>query len=108
MRKSLCIVLILLVCFVTTFVYADNEEENNSTDLQTQRNELQNQLNEANNELDGVQSDLSENLQQVEKLDKKIEIATVELKEYESKITNLKESINEISLYKKLKNKKNY
>ncbi len=96
MRKSLCIVLILLVCFVTTFVYADNEEENNSTDLQTQRNELQNQLNEANNELDGVQSDLSENLQQVEKLDKKIEIATVELKEYESKITNLKESINEI------------
>ena len=36
MRKSLCIVLILLVCFVTTFVYADNEEENNSTDLQTQ------------------------------------------------------------------------
>lgn len=98
MRKSLCIVLILLICFVTTFVYAENEEsnDNNSTDLQTQRNELQNQLNEANGELEEVKSDLSENLLQVEKLDKKIETAETQLEEYESKITNLKNSINEI------------
>ena len=96
MRKTLCIVLILLVCFITTFVRAENKEENNSTDLQTQRNELQNQLNEANGELEGVKSELSENLQQVEKLDKKIETAEAQLEEYESKITNLKNSINEI------------
>ena len=96
MRKTLCIVLILLVCFITTFVRAENKEENNSTDLQTQRNELQNQLNEANGELEEVKSELSENLQQVEKLDKKIETAEAQLEEYESKITNLKNSINEI------------
>lgn len=96
MRKILCIVLILLVCFITTFVQAENEEENNTTDIYTQRNELQNQLNEANGELEGVKSELSENLQQVEKLDKKIETAEAQLEEYESKITNLKNSINEI------------
>ena len=96
MRKSLCIVLILLICFVTTFTYAENETENSTTDLQTQRNELQNQLSEANGELDEIQSNLSENLQQVEKLDEKISSAEKQLEEQESKITELKESINRI------------
>ena len=96
MRKNLCIVLILLICFVTTFTYAENETENSTTDLQTQRNELQNQLSEANGELDEIQSNLSENLQQVEKLDEKISSAEKQLEEQESKITELKESINRI------------
>ena len=101
MRKVLCIVLILLICFITTFSYAENENENSTTnlqtqDLQTQRDELQNQLSEANGELDEVQSNLSENLQQVEKLDKKISSAESELEEQESKITELKESISKI------------
>lgn len=97
MRKFLCIVLILLVCFTTfTYTYAENENENNTTDLQTQRNELQNQLNNANGELEEVQSNLSENLKQIEKLDKRIETAEVQLGEQESKITELKKSINEI------------
>ena len=38
MRKNLCIVLILLVCFVTTFSYAENEVTEQPTDLQTQKN----------------------------------------------------------------------
>lgn len=101
MRKNLCIVLILLICFVTTFTYAENESENNTTnlqtqDLQTQRDELQNQLSEANGELEEVQSNLSENLQQVEKLDEKIATAETQLEEQESKITELKDSINKI------------
>lgn len=101
MRKSLCIVLILLICFMTTFTYAENETENSTTnlqtqDLQTQRDELQNQLSEANGELDEVQSNLSENLQQVEKLDEKISSAEQQLEEQESKITELKASISEI------------
>lgn len=103
MRKNLCIVLILLICFITTFTYAENENENSTTnlqtqDLQTQRDELQNQLSEANGELDEVQSSLSENLQQVEKLDEKISSAEQELTEQESKITELKESIGEIEI----------
>lgn len=101
MRNILCIVLILLICFITTFTYAENENENGtanlqSQDLQTQRNELQNQLSEVNGELDEIQSGLSENLQQVEKLDEKISSSEQQLQEQESKITELKKSINEI------------
>ena len=97
-RKNLCIVLIILICFATIYTntYADNETENNTVDLQTQRSDLQNQLNEANGQLNDVQSNLSENLQQVEKLDDRIETAQQELAEQESKITELKESIEEI------------
>ena len=102
MRKNLCVVLILLICFgaIYTYVYAENETENNisntATDLQTQRSELQNQLDEANGQLEDVQSNLSENLQQVEKLDSRIETAEKELAEQESKITELKKSIEQI------------
>ena len=101
MRKSLCIILILLICFVTTYSYGEDENENNTAnlqtqDLQTQRDELQNQLSEANGQLDEVQSNLSENLQQVEKLDEKISTAEQQLEEQESKITELKDSINKI------------
>lgn len=99
MRKNLCIVLILQICFITTFSYAENEKTNNenaNTDIYTQRNELQNQLNEASGELEEVQSNLSENLQQVEKLDEKISEAEKQLKEQESKITELKTSIEKI------------
>lgn len=96
MRKILCIVLILLICFVTTISYAENETIEQPKDLQTQRNELQNQLNDANNELGEVQSNLSENLQQVEKLDEKIKTSEEKLQEQESKITELKNSITEI------------
>lgn len=99
MRKNLCIVLILLICFLSTYTYAENE--NNTTnlqtqDLQTQRDELQNQLSEANGELNEVQSNLSENLQQVEKLDEKISTVEQQLEEQESKITELKDSISKI------------
>lgn len=104
MRKNLCVVLILLICFMSVYTYAENDTENNSvnnsvnntTDLQTQRSDLQNQLNEANGQLDNVQSNLSENLQQVEKLDNRIESSEQELAEQESKITELKNSINQI------------
>lgn len=96
MRKFLCIVLILLICFVTTYTYAENNNESNETSLQTQRDELQNQLSEANGELEEVQSNLSENLQQVEKLDEKITTAESQLEEQESKITELKQSISDI------------
>ena len=101
MRKILCVVLILLICFATIFnvyVYAENEnnEVNNTQDLQTQRSDLQNQLNEATDQLENVKSSLSENLQQVEKLDSRIENSQKELAEQESKIIKLRESINKV------------
>lgn len=106
MRKILCIVIILLMCFIAKFTYAENEVTNetaneigNNTvnnDLQSQRNEIQNQLNEANSNLQNVQSNLSENLKQVEKLDERIGVAESQLQEQESKIAKLRKSINEI------------
>ena len=93
MRKNLCIILILLICITTTITYADEE---NSTDLQTQREQLQNELNSANIDLNDVQAELSENLQQIEKLDEKIAITEKALQEQESKITELKSSIEEV------------
>lgn len=92
MRKSLCMILILLIIFITTFVYA----ENISNDLYTQRDELQNQINDANTQLDEVKQDLSENLEQLRKLDENIEKSEAEIKETESKIKKLKNSISQI------------
>ena len=103
MRKILCVVCILLISFVTTFTYAENENssietENTtvSTDLQTQRDLLKQQLDQATVDLSTIQTDLSENLQQIQKLDDKISSAEQELSEQESKIEELKKSINDV------------
>ena len=104
MRKTLCMVFILLICFVTTFTYADNEENTNnveentttSTDLQTQRELLKQQLEQATVDLDTIQTDLSENLQQIQKLDEKISTAEEELAGQESKIEELRKSISKV------------
>lgn len=96
MRKTIIIVLILLICFVTTFSYADDEEVNNTVDIYTQRDELKNELDETSGELEEVQSNLSENLQQIEKLDEKINTVQIQLEEQESKIRQIKDSISEV------------
>lgn len=104
MRKTLCMVFILLICFVTTFTYAENEENTNnveentttSTDLQTQRELLKQQLEQATVDLDTIQTDLSENLQQIQKLDEKISTAEEELAGQESKIEELRKSISKV------------
>lgn len=104
MRKNLCIVLILLICFTTTFTYIvkgtdENENSNtttSSTDLQTQKELLQKQLDEANANLSEIETDISDNLQQIQKLDERISKSESELEEQESKITELKNSINEV------------
>ena len=104
MRKILCMVFILLICFVTTFTYAENEENTNnveentttSTDLQTQRELLKQQLEQATVDLDTIQTDLSENLQQIQKLDEKITTAEEELAGQESKIEELRKSISKV------------
>lgn len=92
MRKSLCVILILLIIFIATFVYAENV----SNDLYTQRDELQNEINAANTQLEEVQQDLSENLEQLRKLDENIEKSEAEIKETEGKIKKLKDSISQI------------
>ena len=78
MRKNLCIVLVLLICFITRFTYVVKAENNiettnsdtnittdttTSTDLQTQRELLQKQLDEAKADLSEIETDISDNLQ---------------------------------------------
>ena len=94
MRKILCIVLAFAICSMSIFsyVYAENEE-NQTTDLQTKQEELQNQINDATDQLEGVQNELSENLQQVQKLDEKISTSQTELNELNAKIEELQKSM---------------
>ena len=95
MRKILCIVLAFIICSfsIIPFVQA---EENNTTDLETQREELQNQIDDANGQLEDVQNELSENLQQIQKLDEKISTSQQELDELNTKIANLQTSMSEV------------
>ncbi len=97
MRKILCIVLAFAICSMSIFsyVYAENEE-NQTTDLQTKQEELQNQINDATDQLEGVQNELSENLQQVQKLDEKISTSQTELNELNAKIEELQKSMDEV------------
>lgn len=98
MRKILCVILTVVLCFSATFVYAEeaNQEQNQTTDLQTQQQELQNQIDEATTELTDVQNQLSENLQQIQKLDEKIEASESELQELNEKVEKLKTSIQQV------------
>lgn len=98
MRKILCIVFAFLICLTATWVYAEDTNTTNqgTTDLQTKQKELQNQIDQANDELNQTQNQLSDNLQQVQKLDEKIANSEMELSELTEKIENLKTSMNEV------------
>ena len=68
-KKILCVILAFLLCSFSIISYVQAEE---MEDLKIQQEELQNQITNATGELQGVQEKLSENLQQVQKLDEKI------------------------------------
>ena len=68
MRKSKCIVIILLIiCSLCVCVYAEN-----LTGLQEESNELAQQLDETNNRLQAVQEEISQNMQQLQEIDAQI------------------------------------
>lgn len=91
MRKTLCIVLILIICSMTSMVFAEN-----TTDLQSQREELKNNIDNATNQLEEIQQDISENLKQIQKLDEKISSVESKLEDLENQTSKLKESIAEV------------
>ena len=93
MRKILCVILTFVICSLSIFSCVQAEE---TTDLQTQREELQNEIDEVSTRLEDVQSELSENLQQVEKLDEKIAKSEEELKKINVQIAELQISMEEV------------
>lgn len=86
MRKTLCVILIFVICSISIVSYVKAEE---TKDLQTQSEELQNQITQASEQLEDVQDELTENLQQVQKLDEKIASSEEELAKINSKIEEL-------------------
>ncbi len=103
MRKILCIILILIACFISGMTYAENEITNqnttnstNNTDLQTQQQQLKEQIDQANQELSETQSQLSDNLKEIEELDQKIEDSENELNQLNEQVQSLKEEISAV------------
>lgn len=94
MRKILysILILILIVCSVYVFSYAEDINQ-----LQSQSQELQGQINEANENLGNVQDELSKNLQEVQKLDEKIQKTEADLEELNTTIENIQNNIVDVT-----------
>lgn len=88
MRRTLSIVLIIIICSISIVSFATDVE-----DLQVQYSDIQIQLDEQNQELANVQSELSENLQQLQTIDDTITSTQNDLSGLSSEIDNLKTTI---------------
>lgn len=94
MRKILCIILVLILCSISIYSFAENTISNNDiTELQKQQKELQNQIQDYGEQLTGVQGELTENLEQIQKLDEKITDTEKEIEEFNKKIEKLTKNI---------------
>ena len=91
MRKSKCMVIILLViCSLCVCSYAED-----LTGLQEQSNELAEQLNETNNRLQAVQDEISQNMQQLQEVDTQIAQSEEELNTINIEVDELIQQIEE-------------
>lgn len=91
MRKSKCIVIILLIiCSLCVCVYAEN-----LSGLQEESNELVQQLDEANNRLQIVQDEISTNMQQLQEIDSRIAESQQEVNNINVQIEDLIKQIDE-------------
>lgn len=95
MRKVLCGILILIICSITLYSYAENTSNENSdiSKLQEEQKEIQNQLQQSGENLTEVQGELTENLEEVQKIDNQIETQEKELDELNKKIEKLSKNI---------------
>ena len=94
MRKILCAILVLILCSISIYSFAENTISNNDiTELQKQQKELQNQIQDYGEQLTGVQGELTENLEQIQKLDEKITDTEKEIEEFNKKIDKLTQNI---------------
>lgn len=94
MRKILCAILVLILCSISIYSFAENTISNNDiTELQKQQKEFQNQIQDYGEQLTGVQGELTENLEQIQKLDEKITDTEKEIEEFNKKIEKLTKNI---------------
>ena len=81
-KKYKFLITFVLICSITFTSYA--EELN---DLKDHRSEIQVQIDESNTELSNIDGELTENLQQVQKLDENIQISEKNLEELNKEIS---------------------
>lgn len=98
MRKVLCGILILIICSITLYSYAENTENNSNENsdiskLQEEQKEIQNQLQQSGENLTEVQDELTQNLEEVQKIDTQIETQEKQLEELNKKIEKLSKNI---------------
>ena len=92
MKKRLIAALILVnILSYTSIAFAED-----ITNLIQQQNDLQNQKSEADNKLEIVQDELSENMQQLEKLSQTMAEYQIQIDEWGKQIDDLNTSIKEI------------
>ena len=106
-KKLISIILIMLILqYFCTFVFADNsltnevlnEVTNNITDeLKVQQEEVENKINDVNTELEYVQGELSDTMLRVQETEDKIIKYQDEVKELGEKMETLQSSIDESS-----------
>ena len=92
MKKSICLVVVLVICVTSIFTYVQAVD---SSSLQDQKEQIQNQRDSANQELENVKEELSENLEQVRKLDEQISNSQAELDKLNNQISELQNTLNE-------------
>lgn len=108
-RKVICIILIILILqYFCTFVFAENSLTNNITNelgnnttneetekLEQQRDEVENKINETNQQLEYVQEELSDTLLKVQEIEDKVISYQKEVDELDIQMKELQTSIDD-------------
>ena len=108
-RKVICIILIILILqYFCTFVFAENSLTNNITNelgnnttneetekLEQQRDEVENKINETNQQLEYVQEELSDTLLKVQEIEDKVISYQKEVDELGIQMKELQTSIDD-------------
>lgn len=108
-RKVICIILVIIILqYFCTFVFAENSLTNNITNevgnntineetekLEQQRDEVKNKINETNQQLEYVQEELSDTLLKVQEIEDKVISYQKEVDELDIQMKELQTSIDD-------------
>ena len=105
-KKFICIILIILMLqYFCTFVFAENSLTNeivndvtNELSLEEQKEQVESQIEETNTKLEYVQEELSDTLLKVQETEDKIMQYEKDIEELATKMENLQKSIDEANI----------
>ena len=100
MRKFVCTILVFIICFSNLIVFAKNEE------LFNKQKDVREQINQTQEELEELKIDMTENLEQIQKLDEKIMQTEEELEKTQIQALKLKKEIEDTEKKLQIEQKK--